>query len=351
MRKILCSILTIVLLTGLLVGCTNGSIDLPEKSEEVSKDESENKNQDEDYYEVSEADSPDNLSRVVPDIPLQEFKSSDTGIGSAASIWAREDDIVVSDQENHKLIVLDWEGNVLKEVGKLGMGPLEFTKPGTIFWHEKEEIVYVLDIGNDRIQKLSYDLSYIDEVSLKELDLYNPESFQSIAVDNDGNIYISLRMAIPEKLKIYCISPDGSISKSDEMFGGVLTEKDGEIYAVQTLIHILNEEKEYEVLFTSGQTHLYKMKATDMIKVLDFPFKYTPDDLLWLEDKIYLISSLWNLLESFKVENNELVYLETISPDLPFPEHAKVYPYTLSYFDNTIFAACLATGNIYIFDL
>ena len=354
MRKILCGILIFVFLISLLVGCENSSVDTsenlktPNNSENVPMERSE-----EEEAELQEwlSQSPNNLNRVVPDIPLQMFKSSDTGIGAPASIWAREDDIVVSDQESHKLIVLDWDGNVLKEVGKLGMGPLEFEKPGKIFWHEKEEILYVLDIGNNRIQKLTYDLSYIDEVSLKDLDLYQPDPFQSIAVDSDGNIYISLHVAIPEKLGIYRISPDGSISKSEEMFGGVLTEKNGEIYAVQTMIHFLNEEKEYDIGFKTGQTYLYKMEATEMVKVLDFPFEYSPTDLIWVEDKVYMASSLWHLVESFKIENSKLVYLETTSPKLPFPENPKTYPYTLSYFDNTLFAACLPTGDIYIFDL
>ena len=98
--------------------------------------------------------------------------------------------LYVLDPEKNEIAVLDMEGNRLQTHGKLGSAPGEFESPIDLFYHESKEEWYVLDSGNHRVQILDKNLNFKREISLKLMEIYAKEEYQSVAVDQNQNMYI-----------------------------------------------------------------------------------------------------------------------------------------------------------------
>lgn len=279
------------------------------------------------------------------------IKSEKTGIKKAGGIWVNEKSIVVSDRENNKLIVLDKDGNKIQEVGKIGMGPLEFSAPTDIFYNEQNKLVYVLDAGNHRVQVLSESLEYIKEISLKGMEVSNSTSYSSIAADLDS-IYVALDMAYEENLKLYRISKDGKVEKSKEACSGVLFADSTGLYVAQTIDHKFAKSEigadQFDVQGFSGQTYLYKVMGAEVEKIANIPFMYTPGDVIKKNDTYYIVSTLWSMVETFILEGQEFVYQETITPQVPSGKTSSNEGYFLSLFDDTLYMANGTYGDIYV---
>ena len=99
------------------------------------------------------------------------------------------DRVVVSDYENSALVVFDMDGNYLSTIGELGAAPLQFNTPGAMT--VSGDTLYVLDMGNRRIQCLNSDFEYIDSIYLWEETQYFEFPYTDIAISEDYMIYVS----------------------------------------------------------------------------------------------------------------------------------------------------------------
>lgn len=287
-------------------------------------------------------------NREIPDEgTITIFESEKTGIKAASGIWANKENIVVSDTEEHKLVILDKEGNRIKEIGKIGGGPLEFSKPTDIYYDEETGYVYILDNGNMRVQILSENLEYVNEVSLSDIELNDDMSYLSVVADKEF-VYISVRSALKEYLNIYRISPQGEIDKTELICSGNLFKDGEDIYIAEMMVFEFTESR---ALGGSGQTYLYKINGIETEKIAPFPYMYTPSDVIKYKDTYYIASSLWGLVESFKLKEGEFVYEKTLMPQVPMDKTSPVYGYKMALFDNTIYVANSECGEIYVIEL
>lgn len=309
---------------------------------------------------IQSADSDNNSPYRPPNREIPEegsitvFESEKTGIKSASGIWVNEENIVVSDTEEHKLVILDKEGNRIKETGKIGGGPLEFSKPTDIYHDEETGYVYILDNGNKRVQILSENLEYIDEIPLPDIELGDVLSYSSVMADK-GYVYISLSFASNGDLHIYRISPQDKIDKTKLTCSGTLFKDGADIYIAEMMLVEYTESKGdpnlYDALGGAGQTYLYKLNGIETEKIAPFPYMYTPSDVIKYKDTYYIASSLWNLVESFKLEKGEFVYEETLMPQVPMDKISPTYGYKMALFDNTIYVTNSKCGDIYVIEL
>lgn len=287
-------------------------------------------------------------NREIPDEgTITIFESEKTGIKAASGIWANKENIVVSDTEEHKLVVLDKEGNRIKEIGKIGGGPLEFSQPTDIYHDEETGYVYILDNGNKRVQILSENLEYVNEISLSNIEVTDVINYSSVAADKEY-VYISLHTASKDVLKIYRISSQGEIDKTELTCSGNLFRDGADIYIAEMMVF---EFTESQTLGGTGRTYLYKLNGIETEKIAPFPYMYTPSDVIKYKDTYYIASSLWGLVESFKLKEGEFVYEKTLMPQVPMDKTSPVYGYKMALFDNTIYVANPECGEIYIIEL
>ncbi len=244
-------------------------------------------------------------------------------------------------------MILDKEGSRIKEIGKIGGGPLEFLQPTDIYHDEENGYVYILDNGNKRVQILSENLEYVNEISLSDIEVIDVINYSSVAADKEY-VYISLHTAFKDVLNIYRISSQGEIDKTELVCSGNLF-KDGEnIYAAEMMVF---EFTESQALGGTGQTYLYKLNGIETEKIAPFPYMYTPSDVIKYKDTYYIASSLWGLVESFKLEEGEFVYEKTLMPQVPMDKMSATYGYKMALFDNTIYVTNPVCGDIYVIEL
>ncbi len=94
--------------------------------------------------------------------------------------------IYVSDTLRHMVIIMDHSGRLVSKIGKRGGGdaPGEFRHPGQVAVSGGE--LFVIDVGNTRIQILDAAGHFRRAISLPYAD-----NRTGLAVDDQGNIYVS----------------------------------------------------------------------------------------------------------------------------------------------------------------
>lgn len=225
---------------------------------------------------------------------LTPLKRSQTKVKQPAGVCVFQEQLVVCDRSSHKLVVLDMDLNPVREIGELGSAPGEFMEPTgiTVF---KDEL-YVLDAGNNRIQILDSEFETTKTIALNPLGHHQGGfRYMDIAVDEEGIIYVSCDSVGEVDAFVYVIE-NGEIKQSKQPFWGFLEEYNGEVYALDSLELLVEGDNE---MGASGRNNLYRMEKTKMEKVKEFPNKYSAADWVFLNDKAYIISSLWGGIYSF----------------------------------------------------
>lgn len=76
-------------------------------------------------------------------------------LNGPADLLVTEENIYIVDKSDHNIVISDKSGNLIKRIGRLGNGPLEFNAPVTMAIIDDNLVVY--DAGNQRIQVISRD--------------------------------------------------------------------------------------------------------------------------------------------------------------------------------------------------
>lgn len=125
---------------------------------------------------------------------VEEYDCTELGIERPSGLCAAGGNIYICDYDMGTIAVFDREMNFQKTIGELGMGEGEFMEPMDV--EVTDDHIYVLDTGNSRVQILTPDGEYEDEIELTPvpigLDMFN---YYSLAVDENGNICVSTNMS------------------------------------------------------------------------------------------------------------------------------------------------------------
>ncbi len=143
------------------------------------------------------------------------------------------------DDEKHRVVVFDADGNRVSEIGRRGAGPGEFNLPVDAA-AASDGTLYVLDAGNFRVQAFDRDGVFLRSWGSVGISFGQFARPRHIAVDDSGNVYVS--DASFGNIQIF--NPRGElllpIGRRDETDGpgrfalvaGVAVDETGRIYAV-----------------------------------------------------------------------------------------------------------------------
>jgi hypothetical protein len=222
-------------------------------------------------------------------------------------------DLIVLDGNNDKILLLDYNGNIIKTVGTTGSGPLEFSNPTAITTHDNK--IYIVDGKNDRIQILDESLSYIKEIKLERKE-NNPDfAFQDIAVDKNGTIYVTGDLMDNPGI-LYYKDNDTKGHWIDEYFKGYLAEDNGEVYAINTGMFYVSKKNELGNMSQksdfgsiTGENFLFKVSEEGMKKVSELPFGINSYDFVFDNKEIVSVSGCFYQLVRM---NNKGEYIDSI---------------------------------------
>ena len=125
-----------------------------------------------------------------------------------------EDELLVTDTGNHRLQLLDREGNFLRAVGSFGNQPGQFNEPVGLA-AAPDGSVYVADTWNGRIQRLSADLATLGEWRVEAWYGQSINNKPYLATDAEGRVYVS----DPEGYRVLIFSPSGAYLNRFGQFG------------------------------------------------------------------------------------------------------------------------------------
>ncbi len=134
--------------------------------------------------------------------------------GPRSIILINDDQLLVTDTGNHRMQLLDREGNFLQQIGSFGNLPGQMNEPVGLA-QGPDGSIYLADTWNSRVQQFSPDLFALNEWPV---DAWNGTSINNkpyTAVDSAGRIYVT----DPEGYRVLVFNPDGTYLARFGSFG------------------------------------------------------------------------------------------------------------------------------------
>lgn len=269
-------------------------------------------------YEERESDF-----EIVKDNTHYEASLLNDGITtSPTGILLYEDNIFIVDSAENCIFVFDQEGNLTNQIGSTGNGEAQFLEPHQICAFENK--FFVLDSGNNRIQVFDDNFEYLSAIPLnKFIDIDGGEvadfSYSDMAIDKDGNIYVSSLSISPKNAHVTKIDRQGHMHQLGNNLVGFLTSIHGETFFVnhKKIFTGKYNGKEHS-FYISHENFLYKIVDNQLKKVGTLPFKYDPVSFTCDDTNIYMCSRQFDTLDKFDMEGR---YISTL---FEFNEDTKI---------------------------
>ena len=277
-----------------------------------------------------------------------------------ADFMARPDEIIILDQEDNNIKVIDWDGNLIKTIGKLGSGEIEFKNPAAFYYDENSGCYYIVDDGNGRVVVLDTDFNFVKNIDVKFLKEKSSLNACSSIVLYKDSLYLSTAFAREEYMTILKVDPDGNEKLYDQRFGGFLKVIDNNLYAVQNHKGFKFGDKDRQTgkydysIWPSCGDALYLVEEDELKKLYDFPTLSNFTDMLKIGDSYYLPSGSFGILHEFKVVGNEMQYQKSLTHQMLDDFKSGVFVarrFKMQEMEGNILLMDAETDKIYIIDL
>ncbi len=192
-------------------------------------------------------------------------------------ILVKSPHIYATDATQDRLIKMDMNGTVLASTGTLGDGPGQFNFPNGIRLNRSNELLYVCDTRNQRVQVFDQDLNFISVVGWGKTAKGQFDLPADLDFDEDGNIYVV-----------------------DERSGGIqVLTPEGEH------VRKIDSDRRESPLPVSVAVHRSMVYVTDAANYRVLVFKTTGESVAKFGDEL----TLFFTPESIAIDENGFVYV------------------------------------------
>ena len=126
---------------------------------------------------------------------IQTFGTQGSENGQFLNAWGvtveKDDNIYVTDHDNHRIQKFSPEGEFVAAVGGHGSNQLQFYRPVGIVYNHRDNKLYVADQWNHRIQVLTTDLKYVRSFGTQGSGNGQFQNPLYIVFDDANNLYVT----------------------------------------------------------------------------------------------------------------------------------------------------------------
>ncbi len=205
-----------------------------------------------------------------------------------------QENIYVTDQQIHKVVMFGNDGTFLGKWGTSGSGDGEFNMPSGIAF-DAQDNAYVVDTRNNRVQKFTRDgrfLAQWGDGGVAEGQFNLP---WGVTVDKQGNVYVAdwgndrVQKFAPEGSYLATFGTPGTGKGQLSRPSDVAVDKDGDVYVVDygnNRVQVYGPNGEYQVTFVGDATELSPwakrhIEAHSDIRRARARANLEPERLLW----------------------------------------------------------------------
>lgn len=226
-------------------------------------------------------------------------------VESPSGIVCRSEDVLITDRKKNCILRFDLEGNLLEETGQLGSGEMEFQSPMGIT--QRNEEIYILDWGNRRVQILDNQLHFQREFALENLRKTGDAALSSIAVGNDGTVYLAGNYTGTNEIYVYDSNGTKKNSRFKTFFGTV-GSYGNHIYALN-FGQIAVDIDKMQMSWGYGENSLFKLESDSEKIVCSLPKNMGINSFIIDDNKLIGISNYRRGIFVFDLQGN---YIETV---------------------------------------
>ncbi|MFZ3102434.1 MAG: 6-bladed beta-propeller [Desulfitobacteriaceae bacterium] len=145
--------------------------------------------------------------------------------------------VYVTDIKKSKLLIFDLDGKIIKEIGEPGTKQGQFRAPNAVTV-DKDENIYVVDTGNQRIQEFNKDGTFVRIIN-GSLDAKGDSVFvnpRGIAIDSQGIVYLVSNLTHfiygfdKDGKKLFTFGGSGESNTQFSLPNGLFIDKNDTIY-------------------------------------------------------------------------------------------------------------------------
>jgi hypothetical protein len=256
---------------------------------------------------ISVKDSPNAIQPVY--IESKDFNQS-IGLDYPQGIAAYQNLLVAADMQNNRVIVMDNEGNIIREITSTENAVLSLPTGITIV----DERIYVISSGNHKVHIYTINGEVIRSIDLLDTS-ESPDliSLKDIVV-KDNIIYISTLSDLFDFARIFAIDGDSIKEIGKELNGYFLNHSNDVVFLSTFEVH---RDGQFSNMLEGGSGKHYISQVQDgkINKKLSLPHGYVPFDACEFEGDYYIIRAGQVSIEKLDLQNKslEIVYESGLS--------------------------------------
>lgn len=262
-------------------------------------------------------------------------------ISAPTGVLIYDEKIFICDKTENCVFIFNEQGDFLEKIGKTGNGNSQFIQPRQIC--VSNELYYVLDSGNHRIQVFDKEFHFQSEYQLNKLvDDATEFYYSDMAIDEGGNMYVSTFSVDPQDTKITKITPQNVRMQIGDELIGYLHEVEGKIYFVNyRKILRVEENGSLRIYHLEYENYLYQLEKDQLKVVKELPFKYSPVNFNSGEETLVMYSDKFYTLDIFGKDGayGETIYQFASDPRIEYLAYDEEKEYVI--------ATSPITGKIY----
>lgn len=231
-------------------------------------------------------------SKKNTDYKKTTLKGSDLKLMQPMGVCVFNNQVIVCDKADNKIVVLDMELNYVKAFKLFSPGLEELKAPSdvTVF----EDKLYVLDTGNNRVLVLDSEFKIEDTI---DVSCPGVMRHSDMAVDKDGILYLHS----DECYKV-CFIENGEAKPTDISLAGNLASYNGKVYALDSM----EVGESGGVAARSGVNKLYRLNKAEAEELKELPYACAPTDFIFLNGKLVTAATsngeVYRFTEAYEVE-------------------------------------------------